>query len=329
MDHLNHESMLNYLCRLSPADFEHALARLIPHLGYGNVRHTGGAGDLGVDIVCADAYGGLVAVQCKRYAQGNKITSPDIQHFFAMIVHHGARHGIYVTTSSFTKSALDLAAARDITAIDGVRLSTLFSMHLDALPRPNPFESSAPITTSHPTPVACPTERTPPESVVPAAPQWMFWRRNKNRPEPASKLAPKPQPTILDEDWQGEVVRFTDDGTIAYKVNSLAEAKLAIKQMKLRKKEIVLEKREITQAVTAINAERRARVANQGRMMRGGGEIAKFTRSMQSLSRDMDKRNYAARLRPYELEKALLEDYALNVDRMIAELEVYLHQQGE
>jgi hypothetical protein len=125
--------MLDYLLALSPVDFEHAVARLLPHLGYADVRRTGGAGDLGVDIVCYDGHGGLVGVQCKRFAPGNNVTSPNIQQFFGMLVHHGARHGVYVTTSSFTKGAFDLAATRDIRTVAGTELASLFAAHPEAL----------------------------------------------------------------------------------------------------------------------------------------------------------------------------------------------------
>lgn len=161
----------------------------------------------------------------------------------------------------------------------------------------------------------------------------MFWRKKKeperepimpsNWPQPLLP-EPEPEPSILDQDWQGNVVLFTDDGQIAYKVNSVAEAKLAIKQLRLRKKAVGLEKREVTQAITAINTERRQQTANQGSMMRGGGNLGKFTRSMQAISRDADKRNHAARLQPYQQEKARLDNYTLTVDRLIAELETYI-----
>src|SRR5215212_7584555 len=103
-------TILDRLLALNPTDFEHAITRLLPLLGYTEVKRKGGAGDLGVDIVCFDRHGGLVVVQCKRYALGKKVTSPDVQTFFGMMVKHAARQGIYVTTSTFTKGAFALAA---------------------------------------------------------------------------------------------------------------------------------------------------------------------------------------------------------------------------
>ena len=137
-------TMLDSLLALSPSEFEHAVARLLPHIGYRDVRRTGGAGDLGADIVCYDEHGGLAIVQCKRYAPGNNVTSPDIQTFFGMMVHHGARQGIYVTTSTFTQSATDLAAARDIRTIDGAQLAALIASITDVLESPEPDAARLP-----------------------------------------------------------------------------------------------------------------------------------------------------------------------------------------
>ena len=127
------QTILNHLLKLSPTEFEHAVTRLLPEIGYRSARHTGRAGDLDVDIVCQDNQGGLVVVQCKRYAPSKKITAPNIMQFFGMMVHHGARQGIYVTTSTFTKSAFDLTAKRDIRTIDGAGIAALFARHPAAL----------------------------------------------------------------------------------------------------------------------------------------------------------------------------------------------------
>src|SRR3954467_2772553 len=60
-------TILDHLLALNPTDFEHAITRLLPRLGYSGAKRKGGPGDLGVDIVCFKRHGGLVVVQCKRY----------------------------------------------------------------------------------------------------------------------------------------------------------------------------------------------------------------------------------------------------------------------
>lgn len=115
---------LSELRQLTPTQFELFVAQLLRDLGYQHVKHTGGPGDLAVDILCRDGEGRLVAVQCKRYAPGHHVGSPEVQQFIGMIaVHHHADRGIYVTTSSFTQPAVNLAKQHDVTLIDGVALS--------------------------------------------------------------------------------------------------------------------------------------------------------------------------------------------------------------
>ena len=185
----------------------------------------------------------------------------------------------------------------------------------------------------------------------------MFWRQKDDRPEydPAVALdveswrlpvepeppielehptwpqpvASEPEPSILEQDWQGNVVLFTDDGDIALRVTSVPEAKLAIKQLRLRKKAVGLEKREVTHAITAINTQRRMQTANQGSKMRGGGDVGKIVRSFQTLGRDADRRNHAARLQPYQQEKARLDQYTLTIDQLITQLEAYILQNSD
>jgi hypothetical protein len=119
----------DHLYALSPTDFEHAVARLLPLIGYTSVRHTGGPVDDGVDIECKDAHGGLVSVQCKRYAPSRKVTKAEIATFFGRMVKRHARQGIYVTTSTFTSAAIKEGLETDIRTIDGDGLATLFARH--------------------------------------------------------------------------------------------------------------------------------------------------------------------------------------------------------
>jgi restriction system protein len=114
---------LGQLLALTPNQFEHAVATMLTDRHYSDVVVRGGSGDLGVDISCRDQAGSKVAVQCKRYAPGKSVGSPDMQLFVGMLHHHGASNGMYVTTSSFTKSAQDLARQYRITLIDGAQLS--------------------------------------------------------------------------------------------------------------------------------------------------------------------------------------------------------------
>jgi restriction system protein len=111
---------------LTPKQFEAAVGDLLREIGFREVRHVGGAGDLGADLLCRDASGRKTVVQCKRYAPGKRVTSPAIQAFIGMAtVHHRASHGVFVTTSDFTGPAVELAREHGLLLIDGTSLVAL------------------------------------------------------------------------------------------------------------------------------------------------------------------------------------------------------------
>lgn len=111
------------LMRLTPIEFERAVADLLAANGYDDVVVTGGPGDLGVDITCEDLDGNPVAVQCKQYLD-KPVGSKEMQTFIGMIhAHHGIDRGIYVTSTRFTKPAATLAEEHDIDLIEEYELT--------------------------------------------------------------------------------------------------------------------------------------------------------------------------------------------------------------
>lgn len=121
--YLAHISTLQGLQSLTPTEFEMTVGDLLKSWGYVDVLRSGRAADLAADLKCRDAQGRLTVVQCKRYATGNLVSSPEVQKFIGMIyAHHRAYHGIFVTTSGFTEPALKLALEHNIRMIDGNQL---------------------------------------------------------------------------------------------------------------------------------------------------------------------------------------------------------------
>lgn len=119
---------LGNLLSLSPREFELTIGSLFQAYGYRQVRHTGGSGDLAADLHALSPQGEYVVIQCKRYAPGQRIGSPEIQKFLGMVkVHHGAQRGIFVTTSTFTAPAQALAQQHNLELIDGQRLTAMFA----------------------------------------------------------------------------------------------------------------------------------------------------------------------------------------------------------
>jgi len=114
------------LLSLTPREFELTIGSLLQAQGYQQVRHTGARGDLAADLHALSPQGEYVVVQCKRYAPGQRVGTPDIQKFIGMMaVHHRAERGIFVTTSTFTTPAQMLAQQHALELIDGQQLTAM------------------------------------------------------------------------------------------------------------------------------------------------------------------------------------------------------------
>ena len=79
-------------------------------MGYGYDKNsgivTGKPHDGGIDgIISEDKLGlDLIYIQAKRFANGNKVTRHDLQAFIGAMEH--INKGVFITTSSFTRSAI-------------------------------------------------------------------------------------------------------------------------------------------------------------------------------------------------------------------------------
>ncbi|MEM0029491.1 MAG: restriction endonuclease [Candidatus Nitrosocaldus sp.] len=111
---------------MQPKEFEYTVADILRAMEYKDVRIVGGSGDLAVDITARHGKDKVV-VQCKRYTS-KKVTSPEMQMFIGMMLtEYNARKGIYVTTSSFTQDAIELARRHGIELWDGNTLAEMVS----------------------------------------------------------------------------------------------------------------------------------------------------------------------------------------------------------
>jgi hypothetical protein len=119
--------ILEFIQALTPADFEHFCRVLLEAMGYEQVRVQGKTGDEGVDLTMH--YGGvLVIAQCKRYT-GN-VGAPALRDFYGTLMHTGAAHGFFITTSGFTQAAQDWAAGKPIQLVGGGQLVTAVRRYL-------------------------------------------------------------------------------------------------------------------------------------------------------------------------------------------------------
>lgn len=133
-----HESLasdlLDRILQMPPAFFESLIVRLLTAMGYGGSSEDAGkaigrSGDGGVDgVIDQDPLGvDQIYIQAKRYSATNTIGSGAIRDFFGGLSLRRAQKGIFVTTSTFSTSAVETAAGLGgrIVLIDGQQLARL------------------------------------------------------------------------------------------------------------------------------------------------------------------------------------------------------------
>lgn len=128
------QELIKKVFELSPSFFERLVVELLVKMGYGgSIKDAGKAigksGDEGIDGTIKEDKLGLdiIYIQAKRWQQGSVIGRPELQKFVGALAGQGAKKGIFITTSSFTKDALDYSPKNEtkIVLIDGVQLAQL------------------------------------------------------------------------------------------------------------------------------------------------------------------------------------------------------------
>lgn len=126
------DQLLERVKQASPAFFETLVVKLLVAMGYGGSEEdaaqvVGRSGDGGIDgIIKEDRLGfDSIYVQAKRWE--NTVGRPTIQQFAGALQGHRARKGTVITTSSFSRDAIDYAATLQSTLvlIDGAQLAQL------------------------------------------------------------------------------------------------------------------------------------------------------------------------------------------------------------
>lgn len=125
---------------------------------------------------------------------------------------------------------------------------------------------------------------------------------------------------------QNTFVKITDDGELHISAKSVVEAKIAIKEMKLKKKEYALVRREISQRQKQIRVEYTDQVRQRGSKFRGGGSIGRLVRTVQTINRDADRRSLAQELAPLEQQKNTVETIINSIDQGILQIEKFIFE---
>lgn len=126
--------LLTKIIDLSPTFFERLVVELLVKMGYGGSINDAGkamgkSGDEGIDGTIKEDKLGLdiIYIQAKRWKPGNVVGRPELQKFVGALAGQGAKKGIFITTSNFTKDARDYIPRNEtkIVLIDGEHLAQL------------------------------------------------------------------------------------------------------------------------------------------------------------------------------------------------------------
>jgi restriction system protein len=129
--------VLDSIKSLSPQFFENLVVKLMQAMGYGGWSTQSGqatqyTADGGIDGIINEDPLGLetIYLQAKRYTD-NSIGRPDIQAFVGALEMRRARKGVFITTSRFSKDALEYVSMieKKVVLIGGKQLADLMIRH--------------------------------------------------------------------------------------------------------------------------------------------------------------------------------------------------------
>lgn len=129
-----YQEILNTILSKSPTDFEKIVVLLLQSMGYGGEIKDSGlvtkrSNDGGIDgIIKEDILGfGRIHIQAKRYKLDSGIGRESIQSFVGALAVAQSNKGVFITTSYFTKGAIEYAqslnGSTNVVLIDGEKLS--------------------------------------------------------------------------------------------------------------------------------------------------------------------------------------------------------------
>ncbi len=173
--------------------------------------------------------------------------------------------------------------------------------------QPPPQSTSLALIPAPPKPIPPPVLRQPTRETHPPPPQ----------PEPI-KVEIAPQREFIFED---EFVTVWPDGSADFRVNSLPEAKLVLKSLRLLKKEINLALKETNASLREVRHEYTTQVRQRGSMVRGGGKFGQIIRIVQTVSRDMQRSQLAANIQPLHQQQEYLRGLIASIERHMIRIE--------
>jgi restriction system protein len=128
------DEILDKVRNVSYTFFEKLVVDLLVKMGYGgSIKDAGKAigktGDEGIDGTIKEDKLGLdvIYIQAKRWKEGNIVGRPELQKFVGALAGQGAKKGIFITASTFSKDAIEYSPKNEtkIILIDGIQLAEL------------------------------------------------------------------------------------------------------------------------------------------------------------------------------------------------------------
>lgn len=129
------DELITEVLKVDAYDFEQLVVKLLQKMGYGTLKNaedavTKKSGDEGIDgVVTTDKFGfDSLYVQAKRWNKSATVGRPEIQKFLGALAGQGATKGLFITTSKFSKEAVEFAQKQlhqKIVLIDGDALMKL------------------------------------------------------------------------------------------------------------------------------------------------------------------------------------------------------------
>lgn len=129
--------LLNLIKGQTPQFFEQLVVKLMQAMGYGGWSQESGQAtqyiaDGGIDGIINEDPLGLetIYLQAKRYSDAS-VGRPDVQAFVGALEMRRARKGVFITTSRFSKDALEYTSMieKKVVLIDGSQLADLMIKH--------------------------------------------------------------------------------------------------------------------------------------------------------------------------------------------------------
>ena len=126
------DELIKQIMSCPPPFFERLVVELLVKMGYGGslkeaAKVVGKSGDAGIDGIIKEDKLGLDAIYIQAKRWDGVVGRPEIQKFVGALDGQKARKGIFITTSSFTKEAIEYAKGTTVKVvlIDGERLADL------------------------------------------------------------------------------------------------------------------------------------------------------------------------------------------------------------